>query len=66
MSIGRVFKDILCYPFTDFKKFLKVFLMYLGCFLIIPVLWPWGIPCGLLKAPSSDLIICLILMILVI
>ncbi|OPX58396.1 MAG: hypothetical protein A4E25_01700 [Methanobacterium sp. PtaB.Bin024] len=50
MSTGRVFKDILCYPFTDFKKFLKVFLMYLGCFLIIPVLMAMGYSLRIIKS----------------
>jgi hypothetical protein len=36
MNFGQVFKNALSFPFTDIKKFLKVFILYLGCFLIIP------------------------------
>ncbi|BDZ70066.1 DUF4013 domain-containing protein [Methanobacterium petrolearium] len=50
MSIGQVFKDVLCYPFTDFKKFLKVFLMYLGFFLVIPVLMALGYSLRIIKS----------------
>ena len=42
MNFSQVFKDSISFPFTDIKKFLKVFLFYLGCFLIIPGLIALG------------------------
>jgi len=42
MNFSQVFKDSIIFPFTDIKKFLKVFLLYLGCFLIIPGLMALG------------------------
>ena len=42
MNFSQVFKDAVSFPFTDIKKFLKVFLLYLGSFLIIPGLMALG------------------------
>lgn len=42
MNFSQVFKDSISFPFTDIKKFLKVFLLYLGFFLIIPGLMALG------------------------
>lgn len=42
MNFSQVFKDSISFPFTDIKKFLKVFLLYLGSFLIIPGLMALG------------------------
>ena len=42
MIFSQVFKNALSFPFTDIKKFLKVFLLYLGSFLIIPGLMALG------------------------
>jgi len=42
MNFSQVFKDAIIFPFTDFFKFLKVFILYLGCFLIIPGLMALG------------------------
>jgi len=41
-NFSQVFKDAVSFPFTDIKKFLKVFLLYLGSFLIIPGLMALG------------------------
>lgn len=50
MGMGQVFKDVVCYPFTDFKKFLKVFILYLGFFLLIPVLMALGYSLRIVKS----------------
>jgi len=50
MGMGQVFKDVVCYPFTDFKKFLKVFLLYLGFFLLIPVIMAMGYSLRIIKS----------------
>lgn len=42
MNFSQVFKDSISFPFTDIKKFLKAFLLYLGSFLIIPGLMALG------------------------
>lgn len=42
MIFSQVFKNALSFPFTDIKKFLKVFILYLGSFLIIPGLMALG------------------------
>lgn len=42
MSFSQIFKDAIVFPFTDIKNFLKVFLLYLGSFLIIPGLMALG------------------------
>jgi hypothetical protein len=42
MNFSQVFKNALSFPFTDIKKFLKVFILYVGCFLIIPGLMALG------------------------
>lgn len=42
MNFSQIFKDAIVFPFTDIKNFLKVFLLYLGSFLIIPGLMALG------------------------
>ncbi len=42
MNFSQVFQDALRFPFTDPVKLLKVFLLYLGCFLLIPGLMALG------------------------
>jgi hypothetical protein len=42
MNFSQVFKDALSFPFTDLVKLLKVFLLYLGFFLLIPGLMALG------------------------
>ncbi|MDO5835210.1 MAG: DUF4013 domain-containing protein [Methanobacterium sp.] len=42
MNFSQVFKDALIFPFTDFFKLLKVFILYLGFFLLIPGLMALG------------------------
>ncbi|MGB7970180.1 MAG: DUF4013 domain-containing protein [Methanobacterium sp.] len=42
MNFGEVFFDSLSYPFKDLKKFLILFVLFLGSFLLIPLIVGYG------------------------
>jgi Protein of unknown function (DUF4013) len=42
MNFGEVFVDSLSYPFKDLKKVLILFVLFLGSFLLIPIIIGYG------------------------